>query len=396
VSGARLARRSPSAPAPAAPAPASRGALRAVLVLALAGLGVAAYLTWLHAQAHGGVSSFCDISETFSCGKVATSDYSVLFGLPVALWGALGYGTMAALAAWGLAGRRPHPGWPAGLLALGAGGAVLAAVALAIVSEFVIGAWCLMCMAAWTISVALLAAASRAVRPAGVRAAVAADLDALAEHAGATGAVVVLAVVAVAASATLYPRYWENPSRGGLPGAQPAAPVERAAVTEAPPGTVVSYSDFLCPFCAKAHDELNQLLALRPDLKLVRRQFPLEMDCNPLLKRTIHPGACLLARAGICAEEQGRVREMDDALFANQEAKRPLDAVAAGAGLDVARLHACLESPETSRRLAADVAAGMRDGIRATPTFVVGRSMFVGSVPLAALPPPAGAAPPAR
>jgi protein-disulfide isomerase len=126
-------------------------------------------------------------------------------------------------------------------------------------------------------------------------------------------------------------------------------------------------------------------------VKLVRRQFPLDPVCNPAVKRQIHPTACALARAGICAEVQGRLPEMDDALFRNQQERLPVAALAERLGLDLGRFRDCLASPETDRRLAADIGAAVRDGVRATPTYVVGRMVEVGRLPEELLPPPPAA-----
>ncbi len=108
------------------------------------------------------------------------------------------------------------------------------------------------------------------------------------------------------------------------------------------------------------------------------------------MKRTVHEGACALARAGICAEAQGKLREMDDALFANQSAKLPVETLAERIGLDLPRFRECLGSPAAERRLAGDVAAGIRDGVRATPTYVVGGVAEVGRIPVELLPPATG------
>ena len=51
-------------------------------------------------------------------------------------------------------------------------------------------------------------------------------------------------------------------------------------------------------------------IARRPDVRLVKRQFPLDSDCNPVLKRRMHPGACDLALA---AAEGSRARAAADA-----------------------------------------------------------------------------------
>jgi len=276
------------------------------------------------------------------------------------------------------------------------------------VSKALIGAWCILCAAGWVTSVALLGAAAAACRPAGVASAIRADLRAVRAMPGSTAALALLGLAVIALAMAGYPRYWERrpsakpaPSEratAGATGRPPTtAPLATPAVATAEnpgPGAIVEYSDYDCPFCARAHVRTKELLARYPEWRLVRRHFPLDPACNGAVKRAIHPGACDLARAGICAGEQGRFGEMDDALFATQRARVPPSELARGLGLDLARFEACLASPDTERAIARDVEAGVRDGVRATPTYLVGGEDTVrvvsGELPEALLGPPPG------
>jgi len=64
----------------------SRALKITMLVLAVIGLGIASYLTYIH---YAGIKPACTAGE--SCTKVQTSVYSKLGGVPVALIGLLGY-----------------------------------------------------------------------------------------------------------------------------------------------------------------------------------------------------------------------------------------------------------------------------------------------------------------
>ena len=61
----------------------------AVVALSLAGLAVATYLSVQHVS--GGIPA-CGVST--GCDEVTTSDYAVLFGVPVAFIGVAGYGAL--------------------------------------------------------------------------------------------------------------------------------------------------------------------------------------------------------------------------------------------------------------------------------------------------------------
>lgn len=348
------------------------------LALSLAGLIVSALLARLHAQAHGGAATFCALSESVNCDRVALSRFSVQLGLPIAVWGMLGYALMAGLAASGVARRRPESTWPGGLLLLVSAGAAVASVALALVSKVAIGAWCPLCVVSWLISFGLVFAAWRSSRRVGVGGAIRADLAALRSRRLRTGTVALLLLGGVGVTFATYPRYWKRASASVRKA--PSQVTESAALASGGPVVVFEYTDYECPFCARMHQE-TRALAHRSDVTLVRRHFPLDPACNPAVKRQVHPSACMLARAGICAEAQGRLAEMEHALFAKQRDRAPVEALASQVGLDLERFRACLSSLETERRLAADIAAAVRHGVRATPSYVVGGTVHAGKLP---------------
>ncbi len=372
-----------------------RRALVASAALAALGLVLAGVLAFEHAQAHAGATSFCAINEFVNCDRVATSGYSVVLGLPIAVWGGFAYGLALLLSIAGLRARRPHPTWPAGLLFVLGGLATVAAVALALVSEFAIGALCLLCAGSWVVSGALFAAAWRATDPGGVTAAVRADLARLGRRLPRTVAVVVAGGACVALASAAYRAggspYWDRPAKPIV--AQAAGPVAPAAARSGGPTVVVEFSDYECPFCAMAHEQMNALLAARPDVRLVRKNFPLDETCNPVMKRQLHPGACALAAAAICADEQGKLDAMSDALFRNQKQKLPLAELAKQVGVDPRAFQACLGASSTERRLQQDIAAGIAIGIQATPTYVVNGVTYSGKLPAEALPPATARAP---
>ena len=56
------------------------------LALAIIGIGIAGYLTWVH---YDNLNSFCTLGG--DCEKVQNSDYATPAGIPVALIGLIGY-----------------------------------------------------------------------------------------------------------------------------------------------------------------------------------------------------------------------------------------------------------------------------------------------------------------
>ncbi|HYD42064.1 MAG TPA: vitamin K epoxide reductase family protein [Anaeromyxobacter sp.] len=352
-------------------APASRALPLALLVLALAGVGVAIYLWLVHEQAKTGGSASCDINATVNCSDVARSKYAVFLGVPIAAWGGLVYLAMAGLAASALGRRRPSASWPGGLSFALAAFMSAGAVVLAYISHAVLDRFCVACAVSWAISFGLLALTIPLVRRAGgVGAALGADLAALGARRGAAwGGAAALAAAAIALVA-IYARPAPPPaprrSLQDIPRAVEVIPVGA-------PGSLViyEYSDYLCPACAMMHADERSILAARPDVRFVRRHYPLDNTCNLQLQRQIHAGACALARGGICAEKMGRFDAYDDLAFAQQASRPSPEALAQQLGLDPGAFQSCMASPETEQRLASDIDAAGRAGVQFTPALDV-------------------------
>lgn len=146
------------------------------------------------------------------------------------------------------------------------------------------------------------------------------------------------------------------------------------------PIQVVGYSDFLCPFCRNLAGALNQFVPQSGNRVAVYfKNYPLEQSCNPTLQQTIHPGACVLALGGICANYQGKFEPYHDRVFGS-ELKNPQAAdvvrLAGEAGLNAAAVESCLSDPHTKEQLAAQVQEAKRVGVQATPTlFINGKKL---------------------
>ena len=140
------------------------------------------------------------------------------------------------------------------------------------------------------------------------------------------------------------------------------------------PVTLVVFSDFECPWCAKLEPLLAQLLAANADtVRVVFKHLPLPM----------HPQAEPAALAAIAAQRQGKFWEMHDALFAVQQwTPAAVTETATRIKLDMTRFQADLNSQETRMQLAKDKADAQAAEVAATPSvFVNGRPVRERSLP---------------
>jgi len=140
------------------------------------------------------------------------------------------------------------------------------------------------------------------------------------------------------------------------------------------PVTVLEFSDFGCPYCARFAAETYPALAAEfvATGRVRWKYVPFALG--------IFANGDEAARAGECAADQGKPAfgRMHDHLFADQEewkaapdAAPVFRALAAAARLDTARFAACYASDEPSRRVHASDALADQMAVRATPTFFV-------------------------
>jgi protein-disulfide isomerase len=145
------------------------------------------------------------------------------------------------------------------------------------------------------------------------------------------------------------------------------------------PITIVEFSDFQCPYCARVNPTIDEALRVYGDrVRVVFRQFPL---------LSIHPQAQKAAEASLCAHDQGKFWEMHDLLFANQRdlGIERLKAHAAGLGLDAAAFATCLDDGRHAAQVAKDLVDGQAAGVSGTPAMFVNGRFLSGAVPFAEL-----------
>ncbi len=127
--------------------------------------------------------------------------------------------------------------------------------------------------------------------------------------------------------------------------------------------TIVTFSDYQCPFCVRVEPMLTEVLERFPDqVRLAHRHFPLDK---------VHAFARPAAEASMCAEEQGEFWEYHDGIFA-RHGKLGDDAfakIAAEVGLDTDEFDRCVEERRYQDFVDADYAAGLGAGVTGTPSF---------------------------
>lgn len=135
------------------------------------------------------------------------------------------------------------------------------------------------------------------------------------------------------------------------------------------PVTIVEFSDFQCPYCARLQPTLREVLKAYPkEVKLVYKDFPL----------SFHKQAKNAAKAARAAGEQGKYWEMHDLIFEqyNKLTDDSFKGFAEQLGLDTARFMEDFNSTQYDKLIQEDMSLGQKVGVRGTPTlFLNGKRM---------------------
>ena len=146
------------------------------------------------------------------------------------------------------------------------------------------------------------------------------------------------------------------------------------------PITIIEFSDFQCPFCARFYSQTLPLIHEEyietGKVKLVFRDFPIQ---------SIHPNAVPASIAAECANEQGKFKEMHDMLFEKQNEwgrQETVDALslfslyATKIQLQQDRFDSCLTNGKYMEEIRKDLDDGRDYGVSGTPGFFVGNDQI--------------------
>jgi predicted DsbA family dithiol-disulfide isomerase len=150
---------------------------------------------------------------------------------------------------------------------------------------------------------------------------------------------------------------------------------------------VIAYIDFLCPDCEILYRQIKRLESeFEGELNLAFQFFPLDKQCNSVVDKNPHPGACDLSY--MAAHDPSTFRQIYDAIFENfsdaksEEWRR---ALAEKYGVEDA-----LTDPETKDLVHRIINTGMEyektsdrwaHGIRSTPTLIINNRLVIGTYP---------------
>lgn len=339
--------------------------------------------------------SLCNLNAKFDCDAVSASAFSAVFGIPLAIWGAVANAVLFGLIAMSWLEWSEHPErlrrWSlvlAGFTALAS--VVMGGISLAFMHQF-----CIVCIGLYVLSFVTFFAYQGFLREP-FWANVKSDIPHLwSESRGVTISLLVIPFLAF----LLHKIFMENlgisqigrvveESISDWQLAKKNDFVAKPTLARGPSPdtaalTLVEFADFRCGHCKKASHSLHAFVAAHPDVRLEFYSFPLDGACNEKIKETSGI-SCRLAATVYCSEKNGKGWESHDALFRIQDEVNQLGNVAevdlllskelSKIGINWETMQSCLNDPATADAIKAQAKQGSLVNVMGTPTlFANGR-----------------------
>lgn len=366
-----------------------------IALLSLVGIVDSAYLSISHFRVYTDIDyrSFCAISKAINCDTVSQSSYSVLWGVPVPIWGVLGYGAVIVLLinAWRHRNAHQKPLWPS--LFFVSLAYAINSIVLAVVSSAIIHSHCIMCILSHAVNFGLLFGTwiiNRRFGNANLFSGLRQDFRLYRLNWRAWGAGATAFWVIAGSMIVFFPDYWKMDLE--------TSGVELKTGTtdegypwigaENPNFVITEFSDYQCFQCRKMHHFLRQLVSRHPTrIRLVHRHFPMDNEYNPLVIEPFHTGSGKMAIIALFAQAMDKFWEVNDLLFDLGKKKMDFNTVtiAENMGVSSGQVVAALKDTYLRLRLKHDIAVGMDLGVTGTPGFVIDGEVYIGTIPKAVL-----------
>ena len=361
-----------------------------VAVLALGGVLDSIYLSISHYRVYTDIAyeSFCAISRSINCDTVSQSPYSIFIGIPVPIWGIIGYTFFLLFMpfAWSKEAQKQKI-WP--ILLLISLAFSIYSVILAYISTFYIHSYCMMCIVSFGINFLLLYytwLVRKRFGKSGIIKGLILDIGFLWEKKKKTIPIFLSTLCIIIFLLISFPSYWKL-----------SPPVLSKSITsgitddgypwigaEKPVLEITEFTDYQCFQCKKMHFFLRKLVEKNSDkIRLIHRHFPMDHKYNPIVKEPFHVGAGAMALFAEYAQTQGKFWEMNDVLFAIVGSTNVLNIkeLAEKVGLDYRALSYSTKNSMIRYKVKHDIAIGMKLGINGTPGYVIDGKVYLGQIP---------------
>jgi uncharacterized membrane protein/predicted DsbA family dithiol-disulfide isomerase len=288
----------------------ARKTLWIIAAIGLIGIGLSAESYREFYRVVKGEGTWCHFGEVSNCEKAFESSYSVLFGRPISIYGAVTYFLIAATALLGLLNGGPYV--LASILHLGLMSVVLVGAtgyfAWALFAQ--VKTFCILCVMDYLVNLSVIALSWRACWKLHLPFGAILRWDARSMLGSAKDfarTLLMLALIATLGALIIrterwyyiHSRHFDLVIEGDVERME--TPWAKSFPSQGPEGApiqVIVFADYECPFCAIMKGIWSRIMDEYPELvRLSAISFPMNSDCNPYsASNTLHPHSCEAAR----------------------------------------------------------------------------------------------------
>jgi len=361
-----------------------------VAFLAFFGFSDSIYLSISHYRVYTDIAyeSFCAISKSINCDTVSQNPYSIFIGIPVPIWGIIGYSFFLLFLpfAWSREAQKQRI-WPV-LFFISLAFSIYSVI-LAYISTFYIHSYCMMCIVSFGINFLLLYYAwliRKRYDKSSVIKGLILDIGFLWDKKKRTIPVFLSFLCIIIFLLISFPSYWKY-SPPDLSKSVPSGITDDGYPwigAEKPVLEITEFTDYQCFQCKKMHFFLRKLVEKNSDkIRLIHRHFPMDHKYNPIVKEPFHVGSGKMALLAEYAQTQGKFWEMNDILFGIAGSIKFINIkkLAESIDLDYKALSYSTKNRMIRYKVKHDIAIGMKLGINGTPGYVIDGKVYLGQIP---------------
>ncbi len=373
-----------------------------LLLLTLLGLGLSVKLFYIYMDVNFNpqhAPSFCNINSYVDCDAVAKTSHALLFGIPNALWGIFLYLLFLFLIFVDKIKKLKFLPFlevfknPLSYIASLGVLSFAVSVILACVSIFAIEKICILCFVTYFINLFIAIIARTPGKDKGfefdIKTSVADLLDGIKKPIYLIMLSFCVLIFGVFVAVINHSKVFSPPKPVGsiMQYAEMKTnpyKVSGNILGDRHPKVIVNlYTDYQCPHCRILNIMLHQAMQDVKGVMIVHHDFPLDTECNPLLRHSMHKNSCMLARYSLAAAMQGKAWDMSSLLFDNkfQSEKDVLKTAKKIKGLDIEQLEKDANSNIVSVELKQNINAAIERNVKATPTMLIGARIYTGTMP---------------
>lgn len=345
---------------------------------------ISIYLLSVHYYVYTDISykSICAITKKWNCDTVAENAYSVFLGLPVALWGMIGYFFLLFICIQAFLKRKLYF-YQLSLLISGV--FCLVSIIMGLLSTYKIKSYCMFCFGLYVINAAIfyiIYTQNRSMTKHSLKN----TFISLLNDKG-IKKISIFFIISIVSLMVFMPKYWEiSPSDHSSVVAKGFTDQRNPWIGATNPVTTIyEYSDYTCFSCYKLHVFMRDFISKNHDrVRLVHMNYPLDKKYNSVVvTEDFHEGAGDLALLSVYSSERDDFWQINDALYllGRQNKRLTLKEIVNETGLEKKDVLLALNAEYYQKLLSLDILNGMRKRILSTPSYVIDGIVYEGFIP---------------